>query len=99
MLKILALKNIFSNRELAVGFWLFLLLLYALSKKDIRKSLLDIIKIFFSKKFIGWHISMLLYVLLIVFILFKIGFWEFRLLKDTIIWYISVAIVTSIKSI
>ncbi|ADL68456.1 hypothetical protein Tthe_0920 [Thermoanaerobacterium thermosaccharolyticum DSM 571] len=99
MLKILALKNIFSNRELAVGFWLFVLLLYALSKKDVRKSLLDVIRIFFSKKFIGWHISMLLYVSSIIFILFKIGFWEFRLLKDTIIWYISVAIVNSIKSI
>lgn len=91
------LKN-FSNRELAIGFWLLILLIFIINKKDTRQSLWDLIITFFSKKLISWHISMFLYTSLIVFILFEIGFWEFRLLKDTIIWYISTAIPSTIKS-
>jgi len=89
----------FSNRELAIGFWLLILLVLVIYKKDTRHSLWDFLKAFFDRKLIGWHISMVLYVSLTVFILFKIGLWEFKLLKDTIIWYIVTAIPSTIKSI
>lgn len=89
----------FSNRELAIGFWLLILLVLVIYKKDTRHSLWDLLKAFFDRKLIGWHISMVLYVSLTVFILFKIGLWEFKLLKDTIIWYIVTAIPSTIKSI
>lgn len=101
MIKNLAIiiNSNFSNREIAIGLWLLVLLIIAFSKIDIRESLKDFIKIFFSNKLIFFHITMLFYVSISVFVLIKVRFWEARFLKDTIIWYVFIAIASVIRSV
>lgn len=41
---------------------------------------------------------MILYFIGLIYILNQIGFWEVRLLKDSVIWYLTVAFVTTFRS-
>ena len=89
--------DIFNNREIAIGIWLFVVTLLSLLSKSIRKIFLEsfpeLCKLFFSR----WILIPLGlaagYIVLVVFILQKIGFWNSGLLKNTIFWCISVPIV------
>ena len=86
--------DIFNNREIAIGIWLFVVTLLALLSKSIRKIFLEsfpkFCKLFFSR----WILIPLGlaagYIVLVVFILQKIEFWNSGLLKNTILWCISV---------
>ncbi len=40
--------DLFSNREIATGFWLVALLILAFSKRNVRESFINCIKIFFG---------------------------------------------------
>ncbi len=80
------LFNIFSTREIALFIWLSFFLIFVCRTKDGRQSIIEIIKTFFAKELILPYCSILLYMLLIVFLLSRIGLWEISLLKDTCIW-------------
>jgi hypothetical protein len=94
-----SVSDIFTNRELAIGFLASLLIIYIVSMKTTRKNLLDLIKIFFSKQFISMNLIMIIYMIVIITVLIKIGFWELSLLKTTIIWFVSTGIVSVYKAI
>lgn len=80
------LFTIFSTREVALFIWFLLFLIFVSRSKDVRHSIARAIKTFFSRKSIIAFSLLLLYILLIVFILSYIGFWDISLLKDTILW-------------
>ena len=63
------IRNIFNNRELAVGFWFLIFLIFLLFKEDTRRSILEVVKSFFDRKLIGWHITIILYVSFMIYIL------------------------------
>ena len=54
---------------------------------------MGVIKAFFDKKLILPYSSLLLYILLIAFLLSRIGLWDMSLLKDTCIWVLFSGIV------
>ena len=89
--------DIFNNREIAVGIWLFVVTLLALLSKSIRKILLESLPKFCKLFFSIWILIPLGlaagYIVLVVFGLQKIGFWNSGLLKNTILWCISVPVV------
>lgn len=93
------LKDTFNNRELAMGIIIIIIILFALSKKEIRKSIKEIIKTLFNKKLIFINIILISYFLVMILILDKVGFWENRLWKDAIIWFLFTAIVYVVNSI
>ncbi|MCE5221389.1 MAG: hypothetical protein LLF98_09050 [Clostridium sp.] len=93
------LNETFNNRELATAFWISMFLIYILLKKDTRVSLFNIIKCALEKKLIIWYITMVVYYLGIVFILIKCGYWEKRLLKDTIVWFVTIGLIWCGKAI
>ncbi len=66
--------------------------LWALSLRDVRRSILDLLKIFFGKKIIVPFLIMLFYVFLMVIIFKKVGFWDESATKDTILWTLGTAI-------
>ncbi|MEK6286715.1 MAG: hypothetical protein AABO57_13325 [Acidobacteriota bacterium] len=78
--------RILNNREIAVVIWLSLLFLWALSISSVRHSFFGILKAFFVKTIIVPLAIMLLYVLLMVLVFKRIGFWDTSALKDTILW-------------
>lgn len=90
---------VFNNRELAIGFWIFVFIIFVLSIKGCRKEIPGLIKIIFSKSLFIWYLSMILYIFAMIIILTKIGFWEVRLLKDTIIWFLATGIISSARAI
>ncbi len=80
------MTDFFSTRELSVIFWLSLFLIYALTKKDVRKSSIKVIQAFFQHKLIVLFLLMIIYVQLQILGLVKLGLWDTSLLKDTIYW-------------
>lgn len=84
---------VFSNRDIAIVFWLFLLLFFLLLKKSIRKSFAHIFKSLFVKNLITPLILFFDYILLLVLGLQITGFWEVYLTKDTIFWMFGFAFV------
>jgi hypothetical protein len=78
--------NIFSTREIAVFIWLLILLIFVSRTKDVRNSIVRVIKAFFNRKLFLAFCTLLIYILLVVFILSVIGFWDISLLKDTVFW-------------
>lgn len=88
----------FTNREIAIMIWVGLFIFYCLLKTDIRKPIKNIIKIAFSKKYIEMYFVIYAYIFFLLFILYKIKFWQLSLLKDTIIWLITIPVFSVIKA-
>lgn len=87
------ITDIFSTRELSLLIWLLVGLTVMMFGKDIRNSLGGIIKLLFGKQ-IGTTLLMLtVYVSATLLLLKNLGIWDFTLLKDTVFWYVSVALV------
>ena len=78
--------SILSTREWATLIWGCIFMLYVLCHSEIRKSLWNVIVIFFDKKLrILWEI-ILLYVLTITMVFCYLPIWENIYIKDIIIW-------------
>ena len=80
--------SILSTREWATLIWGCIFMLYVLCHGEIRKSLWNVIVIFFDKKLrILWEI-ILLYVLMITMVFCYLPIWENIYIKDIIIWFL-----------
>lgn len=80
--------SILSTREWATLIWGCIFVLYVLCHSEIRKSLWNVIVIFFDKKLrILWEI-ILLYVLTITMVFCYLPIWENIYIKDIIIWFL-----------
>lgn len=80
--------SILSTREWATLIWGCILMLHVLCHREIRKSLWNVIVIFFDKKLrILWEI-ILLYVLTITMVFCYLPIWENIYIKDIIIWFL-----------
>ena len=88
----------FSNREIAIIIWINLFLLYCLIKTDIRKPLKNLIKAAFNKKLILLYIITYSYIAILIYILYKIKYWNIYFIKDTLIWLITVPIFSIMKA-
>jgi|AntAceMinimDraft_17_1070374.scaffolds.fasta_scaffold32964_2 hypothetical protein len=83
----------FNNREISLGLWFIVFLVWVLSQKKISGSIFSLIKIIFSKALLRINLLMLLYLSVILLLLYRINFWRFSLLKDTIYWISGVAFI------
>lgn len=87
------ITDIFSTRELALLIWLFIALAVINFRKNTRESLSRIFKLLFGKQIGTILLLFILYIILTVFLLWKISIWDLSLMKDTLFWFISVALV------
>ncbi len=78
--------DIFNNREIATGIWIVIVLIAGLLNKKIRQAMLSVIKAFFKLKILSWLFLMVIYTAFVISALHAISFWNFSLLKDSIIW-------------
>lgn len=85
--------NLFSNREIALFLWVFIIIIFLSLNKPIRKSFRPVLKAFFSKRILIAVLCLLLYVSAIVFALHCIRYWDISILKDTIFWTFGFAFV------
>lgn len=84
------LTTIFSNRELSIIIWIFILIILFSISREVRKSFRDILPTLFDEKIVDVVLLMLIYTELMVLVLTIIEFWNFTLLKDTIYWVLLV---------
>lgn len=82
-----------SYREIAIFFWTAIFLLFVLMKKDVRVSIAGIFKMFFGSIIGLIFFTLVVYVSILIFGLWKISAWDISLLKDTIMWFLTVALV------
>lgn len=80
------LSTIFNTREIALIIFIVIFLVVILLIRKVRKSLKPILKIICSKKLIFPFVFLYIYLFITVILLKKYNFWNFELLKDTLIW-------------
>lgn len=74
-----------TNREIASLIIMVAMILFALSKAGIRRSLTQVIKIFFSRKVVQFNIHFLAYAATLIYAAWRVGIWDVRLLKDSVL--------------
>lgn len=82
----------FNTREIAYLIWGLLLLIVLLFSGKNRSSLFNLVKAFLCKQFLYVYLIALSYVFLCVWILYKVGIWDALLVKDTVLWFLFVAL-------
>ena len=88
----------FSNREISIFFWITVAIVFCLFHKSSRKAFKDLVKIIFSRSIISYLIIIYGLLFILVYFLYKWDIWEFYLLKDTLLWGISVPLIALIKA-
>lgn len=91
------LKEILSNRELATIVWIAIFIILFGFKKEVRKSILSLIKAFFVTSILSVILLLAIYTFGSVLILKHYGFWDLTLIKDTIFWFVGFAFMTLFK--
>lgn len=86
-----------SNRELSLFFWVGLLVVVLCFNREIRKSFANVLASLFAKKIFVAIIALVIYVLLLVLFVFKLGLWKINLIKDTVFWFFTIAMVLFLK--
>lgn len=80
--------NIFSTREIAIGIWFIVLLIFIFIKSDIRKSAFDVFKAALVKHLIVPFIVLSAYTILIIFLFTLIYLWKDIYIKDIVLWFL-----------
>lgn len=85
--------EIFSTRELSLLIWLSVFIIYVSTSKEVRQGIAGVIKSFFEKRIILVIGMLIALIFSIIIVLVKYKLWDISLLKDTIFWFFSVALV------
>lgn len=94
MASLLNFISVLNNREIAAAIWLLIFFIFVLLSSSIRRHIPGVLKAFFHKKIIIPFLIMLIYVLIMVIVFKKVGFWDISATKDTILWTIGTAFAT-----
>ena len=90
------IQAIFNNREIALLFWIALIVLAVLLSK-LRKSLVPIFKILTGKMFLIIFSLIGAYLYGIILLLKNLGVWQSSNLKDVLFWLFSVGLILVFK--
>lgn len=80
------MNDLFNNREIATGIWLFVAAIIAGRSKGVRESLAKVAKMFTNLKITIPILLMVAYVGLEVYTCQQFNLWNISLLKDTLYW-------------
>jgi len=80
--------DIFTNREIATIIWVTLFIIRFSFEKQIRTSILNIIKSALKIKILLYFFSYLCYISLIIYSFYYFELWDITYLKENIIWFI-----------
>lgn len=87
------LLTIFSTRELSILIWISIGLIAIMFSSKMREGLGGVLKILFGTTILIILTALIVYVSLILFLLYKLELWNFSLLKDTLFWFFTTALV------
>lgn len=84
----------FNNREIASAIWILLFAAWAFSKKDVRPAFGSVLDAFAKRVVLVPFSLLILHTLAAIWILCQLGMWDSSQIKNTILWFISVAAVS-----
>lgn len=87
------MMDFFNNREWALVIWGIVFFLLVLWYKGTRKDVLGVLKDLSDPVILKLITATLLYTGTVIILLYIIGFWDFRLAKDTVIWFLGTGLV------
>ena len=87
-----------NNREEAITIWVLVLLVWLLPKRGVRDSLLGVFRAFMQKILLTVSALTVLYAAATIAVLWRTGFWNGHLIKDTGMWLIGTAFVLVMNS-
>lgn len=90
--KLRLLREVFNDREIAIGIWIAIGLIIILSKKNARHEIRNIVFVLLNKKMMILYGVFICILGLILTLLSLIGFWDSTLLKDTVFWVLFVEV-------
>lgn len=93
------LSSVFSNRELASGFWMLILLCFVLSQPGIRGALGGVLLALFQIKIVVLFSTLACWLSVGVLALWQIGWWTPDQLKLSIFWYLFSGAILLVNSI
>lgn len=88
------LLNTLNGREKAVLVWFVVFIIWVLFQKNIRKSLLGVLKSFFQIKILSVFVAMFAYIFFILWLFYNFQIWNnVELTKDIVFWIFGSAII------
>ena len=80
------IQSVFNNREIAIAFWVAIVVILFLFTKAGKDFLKSVISIIFCKKFVIFYFVFISFLCLVIYGLYKIEIWSPKLIKDTVFW-------------
>ena len=93
------ITDIFSTRELAIAIWVIIAFAFCVIWKKTRKNIGDVIKSAFCKKLVQLYLCIVAYSSIIIYLLYLLKYWDWFLLKDSVLSMIFIALVSCFKII
>lgn len=85
--------DLFNPREKAILMWIAVFLIFCVTQKKVRVSLIDILKTLLTPPILKILVEMFLYVSFMIWVFYQSNFWDFTMAKDSLIWFCTSAIV------
>jgi hypothetical protein len=82
-----------NNRQWAFMFWLAVLVVFALSRRDVRSSLRDVLRTMLSPKIVIPLVLFAGWVLGLVALGSQVGLWTASRVTDTALWFVTAGVV------
>src|ERR1700684_161043 len=86
-----------NAREWATVIWAVIAIVWMMTRKELRGSLLNVIRVVLSKTLVVPASVMLAYIVAVVFAASRIGLWESRLIGATLAWIVASALLGFFK--
>lgn len=90
---------VLTNREIASAIWVVILFVVSSTNSGIRKAFLGVFKAFLNRHIIIPVALLALYIALVIWGLHAVNIWTVRVLKETIIWFFTSAVVLTYSAI
>ena len=88
------MTDLFNSREIAIGIWLLVLFCYAALHSTVRVAFVGLWKAFCRRQILVSLGLIAGYIISTIIGLFQVGVWDLGQFKNTILWSLSVAIVS-----
>jgi hypothetical protein len=87
-----------NTREIALVVWFVIVLIVAVSRSDLHKSLCDLLRAFFARKLLPAWVLLVVWTITEVVLGARLGLWRPSLAFGTLLWFLTAAIVMMVNS-
>jgi hypothetical protein len=86
--QVLEVISSIDNREIAVSFWIVIMLAWCISKDAVRKSFVDVLKLITARPISLMFALAATYLAVVTYALKAVDFWTLQQFKITVLWFL-----------